>query len=392
MNHHSKQGRVIKPLPYPIYFGTVALLTLGGLFDAVYLSISHYRVYTDMGYRSFCAISQAINCDTVSQSPYSIFLNVPVPVWGIIGYVLVLMLLPFAGCKQAKKKRIWPLLCLISLVFVIISIVLAWISSFEIHSYCIMCLVSYGINFLLLYYTWMILRRFGNDGLLAGLWRDLHFLMARKTQSLTAFVPFVAGLILVLIFFPVYWSFATPALSAYMPHGLTPDGHPWIGAAQPRLEIVEFTDYRCFQWNKMHFFLRQLMAQHPDRIRLIHRHFPMDHEVNPIVKQPLHVGSGKLAMLTIYAASQNKFWQLSDVLFKIARIRPEINIKELADATGLNSAGLRRALRSPKIRDILKADIKEALALGVNGTPSFLIDGKVYQGQVPPEIIKKALD
>jgi uncharacterized membrane protein len=74
------------PLPFPVYFWTVVVLTGLGLADAVYLSISHYRVYTDIGFASFCAISRAINCDTVSQSPYSILWGAPVPVWGIFGY------------------------------------------------------------------------------------------------------------------------------------------------------------------------------------------------------------------------------------------------------------------------------------------------------------------
>ena len=77
-----KTARIIKPFPFPVYLCTVVMLAMAGLADAIYLAVSHYRVYTDIGYRSFCAISKAINCDTVSQSAFSIFLGVPVPVWG----------------------------------------------------------------------------------------------------------------------------------------------------------------------------------------------------------------------------------------------------------------------------------------------------------------------
>nr|CBX30216.1 hypothetical protein N47_D30250 [uncultured Desulfobacterium sp.] len=76
----------MKPFPFPIYFGTIAFLLFAGLADSIYLSVHHYLVYTDIGYESFCAISKAINCDTVSQSPYSIFLGVPVAIWGVAGY------------------------------------------------------------------------------------------------------------------------------------------------------------------------------------------------------------------------------------------------------------------------------------------------------------------
>jgi protein-disulfide isomerase/uncharacterized membrane protein len=387
-----EKSKAVKPLPFPVYFWTVAVLAAGGLIDSIYLAISHYRVYTDIAYSSFCAISQSINCDTVSQSPYSIFLQVPVPVWGIIGYTFFLLFLPLARTKAAEKKRIWSLLCLVSLIFSISSIILALISTLEIHSHCIMCLLSHGINFMLLFYTWMTRKRFDGEGIIDGLRHDIRFLINKKKQTLSLFMPITTGIVLVLLFFPVYWSFEPPTLSAYMPHGITADGHPWVGAENPQLEIVEFTDYQCFQCNKMHFYLRQIMVKYPGKIRLIHRHFPMDHEVNPIVKEPIHWGSGKLAMLTIYAASQNKFWQLSDILFSIARIKPKINISELAQATGLNSEGLSRAMIDPKIQSLLKKDIIDGLKSGVSGTPSFVIDGQVYQGQIPPEVLKQVMN
>ena len=382
----------IQPLPYPVYFFTVLALALCGLLNSIYLAVSHYRVYTDIGYRSFCAISQSINCDTVSQSPFSIFLNLPIPIWGILGYLLFLLILTLAWGPQAKKIRIWSLLFLVSLGFSLYSALLAWISTFKIHSYCMMCILSYGISFMLLFFTGMIRRRFGKEGIIAGLRLDIRFLMHRKHQVLGIFAPFFLAVFLIMIFFPTYWSFQPPTLAAYIPHGIDKDGHPWIGAENPVVEIVEFTDYQCFQCNKMHYFLRQLMVSHPGKLRLIHRHFPMDDKVNPTVKQPLHVGSGKLALLALYAATKNKFWQLSDLLFVIARTKNAINIEELAEATGLDPKELSSALSDPKIRNRLHTDIRDALSFGVSGTPSFVIDGKVYKGQIPAEIIKKIMD
>ena len=91
---------------FSAYFWVIAVIAAAGLTDSVYLSISHYRNYTDISYRSFCAISKAINCDTVSQSPYAIFLGVPVPVWGVIGYAFFLGLLFWAKRPDAGRKRI----------------------------------------------------------------------------------------------------------------------------------------------------------------------------------------------------------------------------------------------------------------------------------------------
>ena len=71
------------PLAFPFYFWPITILALAGFVDSIYLSLSHYRVYTNIAYKSFCAISRSLNCDTVSQSPYAIFLGIPVAVWCI---------------------------------------------------------------------------------------------------------------------------------------------------------------------------------------------------------------------------------------------------------------------------------------------------------------------
>jgi protein-disulfide isomerase/uncharacterized membrane protein len=392
MNAIKKQSKETMPLPFSVYFWTVIFLALAGLADSVYLAISHYRVYTDISYSSFCAISKAINCDTVSQSIHSIFLSVPVPIWGVIGYTFFLLFLPVAGSQTADKKRIWPLLLLVSFAFSIYSIILASISIFYIHSYCIMCIVSFGINFLLLYYVWIIRKRFNTAGILEGLKRDLKFLWNKRVLSTIVFGPFFIGVVLVLAFFPSYWHFDPPKLQAAARTGITNEGHPWIGAEQPELVITEFTDYQCFQCKKMHFFLRQLIARYPDKIRLIHRHFPMDDAINPIVGERFHVGSGKMALFAEYTKTEDKFWQMNDILFKMAGHVDYINIKELAEKTELDYKKLAHATISSVTRYKVKHDIAVGIKLGITGTPGYLIDGKVYLGQIPPEIISRVLD
>ena len=266
MNLMANKTKNNTALPFPVYFWTVAFLTTAGLADSIYLAISHYRVYTDVAYSSFCAISKAINCDTVSQSSYSFFLNVPVAVWGIIGYSFFLLFLPFARKAEAHQQRIWPLLFLLSLAFSIYSIILAFISAFHIHSYCIMCILSFGICFFLLYYTWLISKRFGNFDILHGLMLDIDYLWRLRKKALPVFLPFLSFVFILFIVFPAYWKLSPALLPKDMLHGLTQDGYPWIGAQNPKLEITEFTDYQCFQCKKMHFFLRQLIAKHPDKI------------------------------------------------------------------------------------------------------------------------------
>lgn len=386
-----KRNKPVQPLPFAVYYYTVLSIGLIGLLVSIYLSYAHYRVYTDIGYKSFCAISRAINCDTVSQSTTSIFLGLPVAVWGIVGYIFFLCFLLFAKNKGAGNKRVWTLLFLIAAAFTFYSIVLAAISTFYIHSYCIMCLVLYAVNLLLLFYTRMIRSRFKSSGLIEGFKKDIRFLKTRQSSVLSLIALFFGGIILLLLFFPAYWQFDPPVLLSEANSGITEDGHPWIGAERPKLIITEFTDYKCFQCKKMHFFLRQLIAKYPDKIRLVHRNFPMDHSVNPIVKEPFHIGSGKMALMAIHAATQNKFWQMNDILFEIAGESDVIDLGELAVQLGMDRKTLARSVNDPAARQALQHDILSALKLQISGTPAYVINQNVYLAQIPPEIIKTAL-
>ncbi|OQY04596.1 MAG: hypothetical protein B6I22_09155 [Desulfobacteraceae bacterium 4572_123] len=381
----------IKPFPFVVYWSAVLFLVCAGLADAVYLSISHYRVYTDVGYKSFCAISRAINCDTVSQSPYSIFLGLPVSIWGVIGYTFLLLLLPLAAGKAAEKKRLWALIFWISLVFSAYSVVLAFISSYYIGSYCMMCIVAYGVNLFILFYSWLIRRRFSNGGLIADTREDLFFLRGKKVSARLLFSTFSAGVLLIWIFIPPYWHFKPPPLAEHIPSGITSEGHPWIGARQPVLEITEFTDYQCFQCRKMHYFLRQIISDRNNRIRIVHRNYPMDDKFNPVVKQPLHIGSGKMALLALFAASKDKFWQMNDYLYSIAGRQDRIEIKELAEKLDLNPIELAHSLADPANRYRLQRDIKAGIKLGITGTPAYVINGKVYLGKIPAAILQTGM-
>ena len=204
-------------MPYPYYFFSVLLVALGGFFISLYLATSHFKTYTAIGYESFCAISRSINCDTVSQSPYSIFLGTPVPIWGMGAYLFTLYLLLLAGSRSAHRQRMWPLLFWISLCFSIYSLILAGISSFIIHSYCLMCILGYLVNFALVYYAWFINRRFSNKNLIYGVADDVRFIRQKRNSS----VPVIGVLLLFFLtapkWFPEYWNLQEPKAAHNLP-------------------------------------------------------------------------------------------------------------------------------------------------------------------------------
>jgi protein-disulfide isomerase/uncharacterized membrane protein len=387
-----KIQKKINPLPFPVYFGTIAVIALAGFLTAAYLAIAHYRVYTDMGYKSFCAVSKSINCDTVSQSTFSIFFDVPVPIWGMVGYVLFLVLLYPARQGASNQARHWPTLFIFALGFSLYSIVLALISMVYIHSYCIMCIASYAVNFMLLFYTWLVHKRFADFSMAAGIKNDFQWMVHKGKKVAIIFLCISVGISMSLVLWtPHYWEISSLPQGYPLANGMTDDGHPWIGAENPEFVIVEFTDYQCFQCKKMHFYLRELIASYPDKIRLVHRNFPMDHAFNPLVKKPFHVGSGKLALISLYAAEKKNFWQVSDMLFNVHASEGTFHIRGIADAVGFDMRELAGAVKDPVLRQKLNMDLRDGLKLGITGTPGYVIDNQLYVGQIPPEILARVM-
>ena len=241
----------------------------------------------------------------------------------------------------------------------------------------------------LVFLSWLVFRRFENETLLDGLKNDIR----QYSNNMKFSSSFVIGCIIVIIgipmIFPEYWNMEIKTSIRDVPQGVTEDGHPWIGSENPEVTIIEFSDYQCFQCKKMHFFLRQLIAENPDKIRLVHLHFPMDHAFNPIVKEAFHVGSGKLALLAIFSEIRGKFWEMNDALFNLGNIKDTIKIGEIANSTGLNAKELALAIDNAYLKKRLKIDIWDGIRKGVTGTPSYIINDQLYLGEFPSHIFSK---
>ncbi len=380
------------PFPYFFYFWQVVGFSTAGLLTSLYLAYTHYKNHTDITFSSFCAVTQAINCDTVAQSPWSILGGLPMATWGIGGYLFFLFLL--APLKRQNNNTIscWSLMTLIALIFVGFSIALAIISHTRIHSWCLLCVGIYAINFLLAFSSWIVFRRFSSINLTTALPFALKIL-ARGLQVKVGLFLFILSFSIIRFFLPPYWTQEPVAINNNIATGVTQEGFPWIGARTPQFIIEEFTDYQCFQCRKMHHYLRQLIDQHPDRIRLIHRHFPLDQEFNSVIApNPFHVGSGRLALVAIVATQHNAFWKVNDALYKAAQTKTgTIDLFEFSQLINIPQEDLAKALFSEQALKHLRHDIVEGLQLGIMGTPSFLVNGKMYPKSLPPEVLRGIL-
>ncbi len=379
-----------RPLSLSFLHKGAAITALAGGAVSLSLVISHVRVFTDPTYESFCAISRSLNCETVSQSPWALLAGVPVAVWANLGYLAFLGLLSIRRDRHAVRPALSGLALAVSIGFVAYSLFLAGISSLVIGSYCLLCMALYAVNFALLGWSWAIFRRTERPAFFQALALDLQTML--RTRAGKGFLALTFAVAVAFkLFYPAYWEIRPAGPAGDLANGLTAEGHPWIGATEPVLEIVEFADYLCFQCRKMHVHLRRLVERYPQKIRLVHVHYPMDHEVNPAVKTPFHIGAGKLAMVAIHAAKEGKFWEVNDLLFALAESRSEVDLREIASRTGLSVDGLAGALADTAVARKLAADLSYAASVGVEATPTFLVGGKKYLGTIPEEVFRGVL-
>lgn len=366
------------------------LLCIIGLIDTAYLAVSHYHVYTDPFYSSFCAITNTINCDTVSQSKWSVFWGLPISYFGFMGYCIFIVIAFNANNYNESGKSIWALLFILSAIFSVISVILGFISATSIKAFCILCITSYSINLLLLMIVWMIRSRIKSmNNYLTDI--KISFIVIWKNKTTVSLLVFCFLILLSAIFFiPNYWQFNfSSSNSERLSTGITEDGRPWIGSENATLVIEEYSDYQCFQCAKMHRLIRQLISKYPQKIKLVHHHYPLDHSFNPIVvPQPFHVGSGDMALLAIHALSAGKFWEVNDLLFELGKQGNSFNTKILSEKTGLTSGEFTKALSYPEYRKYLNLDIKRGMKLRITETPTFVIKGEKYVGTIPPSILK----
>jgi protein-disulfide isomerase/uncharacterized membrane protein len=371
--------------------GLMALLSLAGLAVSVELTRIHYLTHTDPSFHSVCAMSEKVNCETVAQSPYSVFMDVPVSVWGMLGYA-VFVALCLWGLSRKKPHPGFPRggLLIISAVFCVVSIILAIISFTKIDSICLFCFTTYGINAVLL--VLCLLAAAGVEGgLFKAIWMDLSAAVARPYLLAFSLIGGLSIAAALNLFFPRYYHHLGWTDLPKLASGTTEQGHHWIGAEQPELIIEEFSDYECPHCRRAHKHVRSLAAAYPDKVRMVHRHYPLDNACNPAISSPFHQRACELAIATECAADQGKFWEMSDAIFSIQdtmRVQ-NINLGKLAVQLGLDAGEFKKCLESDSAKHKVSRDIADGTRKGIQGTPTFYIDDQPFVGIVPELVLEQ---
>jgi uncharacterized membrane protein len=376
--------------PRPMGWWVIALASCGML-NAGALVREHVLFHVDPAYRSFCDFTESFTCRGVALSPWSVVAGIPVAVWGLIGLVPVMAVA--AGLVRARGRAPAALvgwLLLLAAGAVAVSSGLILISTFLIGALCPLCTLSHVVNAGIAGASFIAARRAGGvkfvlvAAALAA--RDQPRAIA-SVAAIPAAIAVTVGLLL-----PPYWKVgAIPAAAGPMCTGTTPEGAPWIGAQEPELTIVEFSDYQCPHCRRAHHEVRTAVAAAPERLRLVHCQYPLDHHCNEAVVRPMHEQACDMACLAFCAGEQGRFWDANDYLFGCENPQ-ELTPFAFACDLQLDACALQSCLSSSRPRDALRQDLRQAAALGVKSTPSFAVAGNLYVGRVPEGVLVRSQD
>jgi protein-disulfide isomerase len=154
------------------------------------------------------------------------------------------------------------------------------------------------------------------------------------------------------------------------------------GPASAPVTIVEFSDFQCPYCKRVLPTLEQVQAKYGDQVRLVYRHYPLSS----------HAEAQKAAEAANCAGDQGKFWEMHDLLFEEQQKLAVADLKDKATRLGLDAAKFGECLDSNRHAAAVAADIRDATAAGVDGTPAFFINGRFLSGAQPLENIVAIID
>lgn len=142
-----------------------------------------------------------------------------------------------------------------------------------------------------------------------------------------------------------------------------------------QVTIVEFSDFQCPACRDSQPFVDQVLAQYPNDVQLIYRHFPLD---------SIHPNARTAAAAAEAAAEEGKFWEMHDLLFinqteweRIAS-RDELNnvFAEYASQIQIDKNVFLEKIESNQVKEAVQEDSAAAARLGLNSTPTFFVNGQ----------------
>jgi protein-disulfide isomerase len=367
-----------------------------------YLTRQHYDLEMGLGEKSMCDLSATFNCTAVTASRYSELLGVPLAMFGAVANLAFLILLAWWPLAESEQKRtVRRNLVLVAGVLIAASIVMGSISFFAMSQFCIFCISTYVLSFVLFF----SLLKGLSTGDAEPIGRDLIALGLKGVAPLLviAAVGFLGSFIANDQIRSSYgldrldtmardavqeWQ-SNPARKFELAGALTKGA----SADRARLTISEFADFRCIHCKHAKPTLEAFVASHPD-VRLQFQTWPLDGECNSRISQT-NGASCELARASWCAEKTNgSGWKVHEYIYDhdllANKDAVDALLPKLAEVTSIAAGEFKACVDSEEARAMVRKQSDIGNQLNIEGTPTIYANGKLLPDGQLLKVLQKA--
>ena len=154
------------------------------------------------------------------------------------------------------------------------------------------------------------------------------------------------------------------------------------GPADAPVTLVEYGDYECPHCGRAYPIVKAVQRSMGNDLRFVFRTFPLTKS---------HEHAEHAAEMAEAAAHEGKFWQMHDLLFEHQDALEDEHLVGYATSLGVDPVWAAAALAQGLFRERVREDFASGVKSGVNGTPTFFINGARYDGLLHPTALLDAL-
>ncbi|HXN57019.1 MAG TPA: thioredoxin domain-containing protein [Candidatus Angelobacter sp.] len=155
------------------------------------------------------------------------------------------------------------------------------------------------------------------------------------------------------------------------------------GPADAAVTLVEYGDYECPYCGAAYPIIKRVQSRMGKQLRFVFRNFPITTS---------HPRAEQAAEAAEAAATQGKFWQMHDLLYENQRRLRDQDLRAYAEKLGLDVARFDKELAEHVHADRIHEDFLSGVRSGVNGTPTFYINGARHDDSYELEPLLRALE
>ena len=155
------------------------------------------------------------------------------------------------------------------------------------------------------------------------------------------------------------------------------------GPARAPITLLEYGDYECPHCGSAYPIVEQLRQHFGDRMRFVFRNFPLTQ---------VHQHAEMAAEAAESAAAQDRFWEMHRALFTHQKSLDKSHLLHYASQLGLDILKFSQALAAHIFEQRVREDFMSGVRSGVNGTPTFFINGNRHDGPIDLSSLYEAIN